>query len=44
VHDPFDEVELSEDGRQMLRALTPRQRAAFLLLDRYDYDLEGAEP
>jgi DNA-directed RNA polymerase specialized sigma24 family protein len=35
---------LSEDVRQMLRALTPRQRAAFLLLDQYDDDLEGAEP
>jgi RNA polymerase sigma factor (sigma-70 family) len=38
VHDPFDEVELREDVRQMLRSLTPRQRAALLLLDFYDYD------
>jgi RNA polymerase sigma-70 factor (ECF subfamily) len=38
VHDPFDEVELREDVRQMLLALTPRQRAALLLLDLYDYD------
>jgi len=38
VHDPFDEVELREDVRQMLRALTPRQRVALLLLDLYDYD------
>ena len=27
VHDPFDEVELREDVRQMLLTLTPRQRA-----------------
>src|SRR6476620_9687472 len=38
VRDPFDEVELREDVRQMLLALTPRQRAALLLLDLYDYD------
>jgi RNA polymerase sigma factor (sigma-70 family) len=38
VHDPFDEIELREDVRQMLQALTPRQRAALLLLDLYDYD------
>ena len=43
VHDPFDEVELREDVRQMLRALTPRQRAALLLLNLYDYDTEGAD-
>jgi RNA polymerase sigma factor (sigma-70 family) len=38
VHDPFDEIELREDVRQMLQGLTPRQRAALLLLDLYDYD------
>jgi RNA polymerase sigma-70 factor (ECF subfamily) len=38
VRDPFDEVELREDVRQMLGALSPRQRAALLLLDLYDYD------
>jgi RNA polymerase sigma factor (sigma-70 family) len=38
VHDPFDEIELREDIRQMLQGLTPRQRAALLLLDLYDYD------
>jgi RNA polymerase sigma-70 factor (ECF subfamily) len=42
VHDPFDEVELREDVRQMLLALTPRQRAALLLLDLYDYDSREA--
>jgi RNA polymerase sigma factor (sigma-70 family) len=42
VHDPFDEVELREDVRRMLQALTPRQRAALLLLDLYDYGSEEA--
>jgi RNA polymerase sigma-70 factor (ECF subfamily) len=42
VRDPFDEVELREDVRRMLQALTPRQRAALLLLDLYDYGSEEA--
>jgi RNA polymerase sigma-70 factor (ECF subfamily) len=42
VHDPFDEVELREDVRRMLQGLTPRQRAALLLLDLYDYGSEEA--
>ena len=42
VRDPFDEIELREDVRQMLRALTPRQRTALLLIDLYDYDSERA--
>ena len=42
VHDPFDEVELREDVRTMLLALTPRQRAALLLLDLYEYDSREA--
>jgi RNA polymerase sigma factor (sigma-70 family) len=42
VHDPFDEVDLREDVRQMLMALTPRQRAALVLLDLYDYDSREA--
>jgi RNA polymerase sigma-70 factor (ECF subfamily) len=42
VHDPFDEVDLREDVRQMLLSLTPRQRAALLLLDLYDYDSREA--
>ena len=41
VRDPFDEVELREDVRQMLLELTPRQRTALLLLDLYDYGSEG---
>ena len=42
VHDPFNEVELREDVRRMLLVLTPRQRAALLLLDLYDYGSEEA--
>lgn len=42
VRDPFDEVELREDIRRMLQTLTPRQRAALLLLDLYDYGSEEA--
>lgn len=42
VHDPFDEVELREDVRRMLLDLTPRQRAALVLLDLYDYGSEEA--
>ena len=42
-HDPFNEVELREDVRRMLPlVLTPRQRAALLLLDLYDYGSEEA--
>ena len=36
--DPFEEVELREDVGSMLRALTPRQRAAIVLVDLFDYD------
>jgi RNA polymerase sigma factor (sigma-70 family) len=40
--DPFDEVNLREDVRRMLLELTPRQRAALVLLDLYDYGSEDA--
>ena len=40
--DPFDEVNLREDVRQMLLDLTPRQRAALVLLDLYGYGSEDA--
>jgi RNA polymerase sigma factor (sigma-70 family) len=40
--DPFDEVELREDVRSMLLALTQRQRAALVLLDLYGYGSEEA--
>jgi RNA polymerase sigma factor (sigma-70 family) len=41
-HDPFDEVNLREDVRQMLLGLSPRQRAALALLDLYGYDSQEA--
>jgi RNA polymerase sigma factor (sigma-70 family) len=40
--DPFDEVTLRTDVRQMLRSLAPRQRAALVLLDLYGYGSEDA--
>jgi RNA polymerase sigma-70 factor (ECF subfamily) len=40
--DPYDEVDLREDVRQMLRSLAPRQRAALVLLDMYGYGSEEA--
>lgn len=41
-YDPFDEVNLREDVKQMLLELTPRQRAALVLLDLYGYDSKEA--
>lgn len=41
-YDPFDEVNLREDVRQMLLVLTPRQRAALFLLDMHGYDSKEA--
>ena len=40
--DPFDEVNLREDVRRMLLELSPRQRAALVLLDMYGYGSEDA--
>jgi len=40
--DPFGEVDLREDVRSMLLELSPRQRAALVLLDLYDYGSEDA--
>jgi RNA polymerase sigma factor (sigma-70 family) len=42
VRDEFEDAELREDVRQLLAALAPRQRAALLLLDLYDYGSEEA--
>ena len=42
ARDEFEDVELREDVRQLLAALTPRQRAALLLLDLYGYGSEEA--
>jgi predicted DNA-binding protein (UPF0251 family) len=41
-YDPFDEVDLREDVRQILLGLSPRQRAALALLDLYGYDSQEA--
>ena len=41
-YDPFDEVDLREEVRHMLRSLAPRQRAALVLLDLYGYASEDA--
>jgi DNA-directed RNA polymerase specialized sigma24 family protein len=40
--DPFDEVSVREDVRTMLLELSPRQRAALVLLDLYGYGSEEA--
>ena len=40
--DPFDEIDIREDVRQLLLELAPRQRAAFVLLDLYGYGSEEA--
>jgi RNA polymerase sigma-70 factor (ECF subfamily) len=40
--DPYDEIDLREDVRTMLLGLSPRQRAALVLLDMYGYGSEGA--
>jgi RNA polymerase sigma factor (sigma-70 family) len=40
--DPFDEIELREEVRRLLLDLTPRQRAALLLLDMYGYGSKEA--
>jgi len=42
VRDPYDDVDVREDVRQMLRSLSPRQRAALVLLDLYGYGSEEA--
>jgi RNA polymerase sigma-70 factor (ECF subfamily) len=42
VRDPYDDVDLREDVRRMLQTLTPRQRAALVLLDLYGYGSEDA--
>lgn len=42
VRDQFEEVDLREDVLRMLRGITPRQRAALLLLDLYGYGSQEA--
>ncbi len=41
-YDPFVEVDLREDVLRLLRSLSPRQRAALVLLDLYGYGSEDA--
>jgi RNA polymerase sigma factor (sigma-70 family) len=40
--DPFDEIDVREDVRQLLLGLAPRQRAALVLLDLYGYGSDDA--
>jgi RNA polymerase sigma-70 factor (ECF subfamily) len=42
VRDPYDDVDIREDVRRMLLQVTPRQRAALVLLDLYGYGSEDA--
>jgi RNA polymerase sigma factor (sigma-70 family) len=42
TRDPFDDVDVREDVRRMLQTLAPRQRAALILLDMYDYSSDEA--
>ncbi|TML00618.1 MAG: RNA polymerase sigma factor [Actinobacteria bacterium] len=41
-HDPFDQATLREDVRQMLLELSPRQRAALVLLDLHGFGSKEA--
>jgi RNA polymerase sigma-70 factor (ECF subfamily) len=40
--DPYDDIELREDVRAMLCGLPPRQRAAIVLTEIFDYSSEQA--
>jgi RNA polymerase sigma factor (sigma-70 family) len=40
--DPFDDVDLREDVRRMLRGISPRQRTAIVLTEIFGYDSEQA--
>ncbi|HZD17054.1 MAG TPA: RNA polymerase sigma factor [Actinomycetota bacterium] len=40
--DPFEDVDLREDLRRMLRSLPERQRAALVLIEIFDYSSEQA--
>jgi RNA polymerase sigma-70 factor (ECF subfamily) len=42
VADPFDDADVRQDVRQMLRSLTPRQRAAVVLTHMYGYESKEA--
>jgi DNA-directed RNA polymerase specialized sigma24 family protein len=40
--DPYDDIELHEDILRMLLRLTPRQRAALVLTEIFDFSSEQA--
>jgi RNA polymerase sigma-70 factor (ECF subfamily) len=42
VRDAYDDVDIREDVRRMLQAVTPRQSLALVLLDLYGYGSEDA--
>jgi len=42
TRDPFDDVEVREDVRRMLRGITPRQRTAIVLTEIFGYSSEQA--
>jgi RNA polymerase sigma-70 factor (ECF subfamily) len=42
TRDPFDDVDVREDVRRMLRGLPPRQRAAIVLTEIFGYSSEQA--
>ena len=42
ARDPFDDVEVREDVRRMLRGITPRQRTAIVLTEIFGYSSEQA--
>jgi RNA polymerase sigma factor (sigma-70 family) len=42
ARDPFDDVNVREDVRRMLRTLPPRQRAAIVLTEIFEYSSEQA--
>jgi RNA polymerase sigma-70 factor (ECF subfamily) len=42
VRDDYEDIELREDVRRLLAAISPRQRAALVLLDLYGYGSEEA--
>jgi RNA polymerase sigma factor (sigma-70 family) len=42
ARDPFDDVNVREDVRRMLRGLPSRQRAAIVLTEVFDYSSEQA--
>ncbi len=44
VRDEYEDIELREDVRRMLASISPRQRAALVLLDLYGYEIRKTLP